>query len=666
MSNSVEIAPVPAALRKRSARSLLAFALCALPSGDVVPLGALEVANMRQGWGTPRVDRSVTGEPLSIAGERFEHGVGTHARSTLWIELGGASERFIARVGVDDDTTSAAASVSFRVLGDGRELWSSGVMKRGDSARSVDVDLRGVQRLLLSVGDAGDGIDYDHADWADARIVFSGQPPVAVAAPTEAREILTPPAGASPRINAPQVHGCRPGRPFLFRIPVTGERPMRFTASGLPSSIALDPASGILSGIAPERGEHRVTLVAENAQGRAAREFVIVAGDTLALTPPMGWNHWYAHYDRITDELVRQAADALVASGMADFGYQYVDIDDCWMNAASQRDPRRVGPLRDEAGDILPNAYFPDMRALTDHIHALGLKAGIYTSPGPRTCGGFAGAYQHEAQDARRFVDWGFDFLKYDWCSYGEIAAGDGSRAALQKPYRLMGDLLRAAPRDVVFNLCQYGMGDVWEWGAEVGGHSWRTAGDLGFELDRIFEVALANCAHRQWSKPGAWNDPDYIQIGSFGDAKENGEPTPCRLTPSEQYSFVSLWSLMASPLFFSGDMRSLDAFTLNVLCNAEVIEIDQDPLGICARVVQLGDERFALVKDLADGSHAVGLFQRGEFEVDCTVKWAELGLGAAKRVRDLWRQKDLRSGADGLSTRLTRHGCLLVRVWSS
>jgi alpha-galactosidase len=407
-----------------------------------------------------------------------------------------------------------------------------------------------------------------------------------------------------------------------------------------------------------------VTVRAENQHGSDARVLRIVAGDTLALTPPMGWNHWYAHYDRITDELVRQAADAIVASGMADVGYQYVNIDDCWMNAPKHGDPKHVGPLRDAQGDLVPNAYFPDLRALTGHIHSLGLKAGIYTSPGPLTCGGFAGSYGHEEQDARRFAAWGFDFLKYDWCSYGEVAPGDDSLAALQKPYRRMGGLLREQPRDIVLNLCQYGMGKVWEWGADVGGHCWRTAGDLGFDLDRIFDVALANAEHRAWSKPGAWNDPDYIQIGWFGDARSIGEPRPCTMSPNEQYSFVSLWSLMAAPLFFSGDMRRLDLFTLNVLCNPEVIAVDQDALGVCARTVWLGEDTFALVKELEDGASAVGLFHRGEFEAEVSLTWSSLGLPSARSVRDLWRQQDL-SGAAGerFATRVGRHGVVLLRV---
>jgi alpha-galactosidase len=424
-------------------------------------------------------------------------------------------------------------------------------------------------------------------------------------------------------------------------------------------------------------GEYRVTLHARNGSGESSRLLRIVAGETLALTPPMGWNHWYTHYDRITDPLVRQAAEVMLSSGMADVGYQYVNIDDCWMNAPANKDPMRVGPLRDDKGTILPNKHFPDMKGLVDFIHAKGLKAGIYTSPGPLTCGGFAGSFRHEEQDARTFAGWGFDFVKYDWCSYGHIAKGGspedrniphwGDQApnlqAYQFPYRLMGDLLKRQPRDIIYNLCQYGMGDVWEWGSDVGGHCWRTAGDLGFELDRITTVAMKNSEHRAWSKPGSWNDPDYILIGRIGNARNMGEPEPCGLSPNEQYAYMSLWSLMASPLIFSGDMGYLDEFTLNVLCNPEVIDVNQDALGQAAAPVMLTPTTYLMVKDLEDGGKAVGFFNRSESAVDVTAPWPVLGITGPVKVRDVWRQKDL-GNADGKYTaRVPKHGVVMLRL---
>jgi len=299
----------------------------------------------------------------------------------------------------------------------------------------------------------------------------------AVAPGAERREILTPKPGPEPRINGPKVYGARPGRPFLYRIPCTGQRPVKFSAAGLPPALKLDAATGIITGTAPRTaGEYAVTLRAANARGRAERRFRIVVGETLALTPPMGWNDWYSHYWRITDKMMREAADAMIASGMADFGYQYVNIDDCWMVQPGSADPELGGPERDAAGALRPNRRFPDMKALADYIHAKGLKAGLYTSPGPLTCAKFAGSWRHEEIDARKFAEWGFDFLKYDWCSYGRIAGGQ-TLEDRRKPYALMGSILRKLDRDIVFNLCQYGMSEVWKWGGEVGGHAWRQPG---------------------------------------------------------------------------------------------------------------------------------------------------------------------------------------------
>ncbi|MBL9137411.1 MAG: NPCBM/NEW2 domain-containing protein [Verrucomicrobiales bacterium] len=633
----------------------------------VVRLDALDLSLMRQGWGRPQTNRSMRLQPLSIAGKTFEYGVGTHAHSALWLDLAGGGRRFQAQVGVDD-AAGGTASIQFRITGDGKVLFQTEILKAGSPAQAVDIDLTNVHTLLLEVLDGGNGVEFDHGNWAEARFLMAAeQAPRPIRRPglDEPRIVLTPKPAPAPRINGPLVYGARPGNPFLYRIPTQGERPITFSATGLPDTLALDTASGIIRGTTPKRGEYAVTLRARNAKGSDARSFRIVSGDRLALTPPMGWNHWYTHYDRVTETLMRQAADVMVQSGMADVGYQYVNIDDCWMNAPKHSDPMRVGPGRDASGNLLPNRHFPDLKGLTDYIHSKGLKAGTYTSPGPLTCAGFTGAWQFEAQDARQFAAWGFDFLKYDWCSYGDIAKSstDEERSKLIKPYALMGRLLREQPRDIVFNLCQYGMGNVWEWGAEVGGHCWRTAGDLGFELDRIFEVALRNAEHRAWSRPGEWNDPDYIQIGYIGAAHEMGQPVPCPLSASEQYAFMALWSLSAAPLFFSGDMGNLDAFTLGVLCNPEVIAIDQDPLGQGGQVRELSPETFLMVKDLADGTKAVGLFNRSYFPSKITATWEQLSLHGRQPVRDVWRQKDLGSHRHSFEATVPARGGVLVKI---
>jgi alpha-galactosidase len=637
--------------------------LAAAQAVEVVWLSSLDLSKMSSGRGIPRANQSVVQTPIQIGRRSFSQGVGVHARSVLWVDLGGTVERFTAWVGVDSASLNRRSSVQFKVAGDGKLLWQSGFMRRGNAPRRVDLALNGVRHLVLVVTDGGDGEQYDFADWADARFLVKAGAPSAMERPVEETELLTPVPANVPRINGPSVYGCRPGHFFLYRIPATGRRPMEFSVSGLPAGLELDHRSGIITGSVPKRGKYEVELKASNRQGSDKKAFRIVCGDQLALTPPMGWNHWYAHYERITDQMMRDAADAMISSGMADVGYQYVSIDDCWMNAPEHEDPLRVGPLRDDQGNILPNKHFPDMKALTDYIHSKGLKAGIYTSPGPLTCAGFAGSYQHEAQDAEQFADWGFDFLKYDWCSYERVVKSDHSLESLQKPYWLMGKILEDLNRDIVLNLCQYGWGRVWEWGGRVGGHSWRTAGDLGYELDRIFEVALENARHRSYSKPGNWNDPDYLQIGYVGDTRGKGMPKPCPLSPNEQYAYMSIWALMASPLFYSGDMTRLEELTLNVLTNPEVIDVNQDPLGESGRVFLLSDDTFVMIKRLVDGSSAAGFFNRGEIQLEITLDWKIADLDGEYRIRDLWRQQELGNAKGQFTASVPPRGVCLVRL---
>ncbi len=486
-----------------------------------------------------------------------------------------------------------------------------------------------------------------------------------------AHPILTPKPPAAAKINGPTVYGARPGHPFLYRIPCTGERPIQFSAVGLPPSLSLDAKTGMISGVTPGKpGLYAVTLLAANSQGKSSRLVRSEVGDTLALTPPMGWNTWYTLYGNPTAKVVRQAADVMISSGMADFGYQYVKEDAAWAVNPDSKDPGLGGPRRDPEGTILPNARFKDMAALAAYIHGKGLKTGLYSSPGPVECANFTGSYQHEEADARTFAAWGFDFLKYDWCSYGNVAPKSPTLADFRKPYDLMGSILKKQDRDIVFNLCQYGMGDVWTWAADAGGNAWRTTGDLGAtkgsRLPGFYSVALANAAHASYAGPGHWNDPDYILIGAVGDAfkwDQPQKPLSTSLTADEQYSYMSMWALMASPLFFGGDMSKLDDFTLGILCNSEVIDVDQDALGWQGRVVRQSENEFILQKPLEDGSFAVGIFNLSEGPRKMSATLRELGLDGIWKVRDVWRQKEIGAVSSLLSVDVAPHGVAFVRL---
>jgi alpha-galactosidase len=495
-------------------------------------------------------------------------------------------------------------------------------------------------------------------------IVFSG---TMALFSQEQKIILTPKPGSEPRINGTKIFGVRPGSPLLFKIPATGKKPLKYEVLNLPSSLKCDSKTGQITGVLINPGTYTVKFKVTNEIGSAQQEFKIVCGDNLALTPHMGWNSWYVWENHVTDKIMREAANAMVNSGMIDHGYMYVNIDDCWAARPGSKDSTLQVEPRDENGMVNSNKRFPDMRALTDYIHAKGLKAGIYTSPGPLTCAGHTGAYGHEEKDVDRFVEWGYDFLKYDWCSYDNIGKRD-SLSDLKKPYLLISKILKKQKRDIVLNLCQYGMGSVWKWGKAVGGQSWRTADDLGGSFEGIatalfrdgFDVYSRDSLHL-YAGPGGWNDPDYLLLGYLSNWKGKTVPTP--LTPNEQYTQVSLWSIVAAPLIFSGDITRLDDFTLALITNDEVIDVDQDPLGKPGFRVSKNGDAEVWKRQLEDGSYAVGLFNRGENEINVTADWKDLGISGDQTVRDIWRQKDIGRFTDKYTGTVGRHGVIMLRI---
>ncbi len=672
-------------MKSRSALALgLALALFTTGtlSAETVWLDELNLTVATQGWGDPHANQSVEGKTLTIGGKQFARGFGTHAEGELRVNLAGGSRKFSASVGVDDEVNgNVASSLEFIVRGDGKVLWKSGVMKAGDAARDCEVDLTGVKSLVLEVGDTGDGANWDHADWADAKFEVSAAKPVTVAsepplAPV-APYILTPSAPAAPRINGAGVFGVRPGSPFLYTIPATGGRPMTFSVKKLPGGLKLDAKTGRITGTLKNKGEYTVTLRAKNSRGLAEKKFRIVCGDQIALTPPMGWNSWNCFAGEVSEERVKSAADAMVKSGLINHGWTYINVDDYWQNHRDSQDPTLRGPFRDAQGNIVPNSRFPDMKGLADYIHVLGLKAGLYSSPGPWTCGGCAASWRHEEQDAQTYAKWGFDYLKYDWCSYGEIASGGDPNAkniplwgknatndaGAIYPYKIMGNFLRQQNRDIVFSLCQYGMADVWKWGGSVNGNCWRTTGDIIDTWRSMSSIGFKQDQAEPFAKPGNWNDPDMLIVGQVGW----GNLHPTRLTPDEQYTHISLWCLLSAPLLIGCDMTKLDDFTLNLLSNDEVLAIDQDALGKSATcVLKIGDVR-VFEKELEDGGRALGFFNLSTTPVKLEFnQLASLGFKGRRHVRDLWRQSDLPDvdTAKGiLPLTIPAHGVLLYKL---
>lgn len=501
--------------------------------------------------------------------------------------------------------------------------------------------------------------------------------------------ILTPVQPLSPVINGPSVYGVRPGHDILYKIPVSGERPMKIVVNDLPAGCIYNATTGIISGKIINKGKYPVMITASNKKGIAKKKFTLNVGETIALTPPMGWNSWNCFARDVTAENIRNTADALIKSGLCDFGWSYINIDDCWMRRSDSEDTvfnrvdglkdiyvkemeiRKtsgrlrfndsliVGKVRDKNGMILPNEDFENMKDLTTYLHNLGFKAGIYISPGPWTCQCYAGSFGFEDKDAQQFADWGFDYLKYDWCGYSKVVP-DKSLAELKAPYQKMGQSLAKINRDIVYSLCQYGNGEVWKWGGEVGGNCWRTTGDIRDTWQKLKSIGFSQNGHEKFAKPGNWNDPDMLVVGYVGWSK-NLRPT--YLSPNEQYTHISLWCMLNSPLLIGCDVTRLDNFTKSLLTNNEVIAVNQDELGIQASRYIQKDEIEVWAKKLADGSMAVGIFNLGDNPVNYTLNLVDLGLKGNYKVRDLWRQKNVSSSASSYNTSINRHGVSMIKL---
>ncbi len=360
-----------------------------------------------------------------------------------------------------------------------------------------------------------------------------------------------------------------------------------------------------------------------------------VAANGLAKTPPMGWNSWNLFQSHIDDKIVRGIADAMVANGMRDAGYVYVNIDDTWEG------------VRDAQGNLQANKKFPDMKGLADYIHSKGLKFGIYSSPGPRTCGEYPGSYGHEEQDAKMYASWGVDLLKYDWCGARMLYSND----ALQAVYQKMGDALLKSGRPIVYSLCEYGSGKVETWGAKVGGNLWRTTGDIRDEWASMIANIERQGPTAAYAGPGHWNDPDMLEIG-------NGH-----MTDEEYRTHMTLWALAAAPLLAGNDIRTMTPAIKEILLNREVLAVDQDALGKQASPVKSGDLE-TWVKPLADGSVAMAVVNLGAAETTATVKATDLGLGGPVRsARDLWRHAGVEFHDGAYSAKVPSHGVLMLRV---
>lgn len=366
-------------------------------------------------------------------------------------------------------------------------------------------------------------------------------------------------------------------------------------------------------------------------------------GVGVALTPPMGWNSWNHFNHSIDDKTVRAQADAIVSSGMRDAGYTYINIDDTWEGQ------------RDAQGYIQANSKFPDMKALADYVHSKGLKLGIYSSPGDKTCAGYEGSLGHEKQDAETYARWGIDYLKYDLCGLRtEMKKAPTPEAAHQMmidAYVKMRDALRSTGRPIVYSICEYGEGSVWKWGADVGGNLWRTTGDITDRYARMAEIGFAQAGLARFAGPGHWNDPDMLEVGNGG------------MNAEEYRTHMSLWAILAAPLLAGNDLTTMTPETIALLTNRAVIAVDQDKLGKQGDRISEEGPIEIWARPLADGSKAVGVFNRLATPLTATVDFRQLGFNGTVQVRNIWQEKDLGAMMGSYTLTVQPHGVVLLRV---
>ncbi|MGB8844185.1 MAG: putative Ig domain-containing protein [Terracidiphilus sp.] len=481
-----------------------------------------------------------------------------------------------------------------------------------------------------------------------------------------ALQILTPPSSSKPRVNGPTIFGIRPGSPFIYSIPATGDRPMTFSVDNLPAGLEVNSSTGLITGKMAAAGEYPVVLRARNALGEAHKNFRIEVGEKIGLTPALGWSSWNAIAHDITQERILRNAQALVSSGLKDHGFTYINLDDCWQGA-------RGGPYNAIQG----NELFPDLQLLVDQVHALGLKFGVYSTPWIASYGGFPGGssdnpdgkfvpgdhtlrrwlgkYSFASNDAKQWAAWGVDYVKEDW-----------NPSDIEHTKEIY-EALRASGRDMILSLSN--TAEI-EHAAEYGRYaqSWRVTPDI---LD-IWDQS-DNSAHTSMSEdgfalgvwapfrgPGGFADADMLVVGRISFGKWIRQT---RLTPDEQYTHISLWAMLSSPLIIGADLERLDPFTLSLLTNDEVLDIDQDALGRPATLRETIGGIDVYVKDLEDGSHAVGFFNRSDASEHYAFnKLDRIGLSGVQHVRDLWRQKDLPDVNGAIAIDVPAHGVLLYR----
>ena len=635
----------------------------------VIELSKMDLSKTSCGWSSPKANKSIDGRPITIDGKVYASGVGTHAKGRINVKLNGSAMRFKAQIGIDDEVGAAKGNVKYTISGRGENgltsVLAEGTVIGGEQAHPIDVDVNGYKYLIISADENGEN-SYDHFDLANAYFTWDDDEGAASPPYTVSNDEM----GAG--LACATIVFSQPGVRFMHKI--RASRPnSRISISDLPKGLKWNAERSLVEGRIKKEGVYTYCVIVENDGEKQEEPITLTVSKNLQQPVPfMGWLSWNVWEEAIDEKIMLETAVAAKGYGLDKLGYKYLCLDD-WWHCCKNR-PADGFPDWD-------HAKFPNgMRYLTDSLHALGFKAGIYSDAAAHTCAGAFASYGYEKTDAKAYADWGFDLLKYDYC--GAPAAAEEA----QRRYTAMGNALKESGRNILFYMCEWGPREPWKWGAETGATCWRCTYDSRDYWDwgkkanggHIGAIQAIDVMKHLWPYSGVnrFNDADMMMIGLHGTGRSSSfdaanYPTGrAGMTQEEYQSQFSLWAMYASPLTLSFDIRTISDDDLRIISNKEMIAINQDRLGQAAELVSdtiVNDQQVEVyVKDLENGDMAVAVFNRGESTIHYTFYPQQAYLNGKKpyKFHDVWGiSQDKMVGTEGYNIEVKSHQTRVFRV---
>lgn len=631
---------------------------------DFVYLGDLDIAQIKNGWGKSSWNKSIGNNPLMLKGVKYDNGLGVHGPVDVIIDLQGSdATRFTTLLGIDDEAESGnqQGDCLYTILKDGKYTIQAGRLQRTDpKAVALNINVKGWRYLVIRIENGVGNNGNDHVDLAEAKIFYD----ISKKLPTLLRT-----ANFKIRPTCQTTFYSLPNVRLMNKFRVS-DNDATIAVEGLPAGLTFDARRKLVQGVIPTEGTYHYTLTATTSLDTLVQKItLIVTSNMVSPTPAMSWISWNVYDYKVNEEKILRTADNLKRLGLADLGWNYIVIDDAWQagNDNSKHREKDGTPKPD------PTKFPHGMKYITDYIHNLGLKAGIYSDAALSTCGGYIASYGRETIDANAFAKWGFDFLKYDYCN----APQDSATAKVR--YTAIRKALDATGRPFFLNVCEWGHFQPWEWAASVGGNQWRMSDDIrdcwqhpdrSGSLLGFIQVLDKNKQLAYYSGPNHFNDMDMMCVGLYGKGSPSSthglNNTQKGMTTQEYQSQFSMWAMLAAPLTLSFELANINTDTKTILSNKEVIAINQDLMGQQAICLNPDATVEVYVKDLENGDIAVALLNRGQTETNGSFSLADVFLDTSRSytVRDLWKHSTVATLSDGaFSTRILPHETKVYRL---